>query len=208
LSWRLSPRHRRSGGLLPATVEALPEHCPSKHYHAQAGKALPAICLGMLASIGSVEGQRLPLPRALVRSQGQDTDEKDLQERLLREASLCLTDEEALVTDRGFPLSQVHEAGVKHYVCRAAKNFTARRAVPAPYKGRGRRPTRGEFVRPLPRRYKGRLILATAPDREERWQEGEQSVQARFWDDLVLPDAASGTASAQRFGCVLIWHPG
>lgn len=182
------------------------KHCPSKHYHAQAGKALPAICLGMLAGIGSVEGQRLPLPRALVRTKPEDTDEKDLQARLLECASVLLSDEEALVTDRGFPVSQVHEAHVKHYVCRVAKNFTARRAAPAAYKGRGRRPTRGAFVRPLPRRYKGRLILATPADREERWQEGQLEVRAHFWDDLVLPDAEPGV-QASWFHCVVIWHP-
>lgn len=171
--------------------------CASKHYHGPAGKALPAICLGMLAGIGSVEGQRLPLPRAFVRAEPQDTDERDLQARLLQCAGVLLSDEEALVTDRGFPLSQVHEAGVKHYVCRAAKNFTARRAVAPQYKGRGAsadrmRPTRGAYVRPLPRRYKGRLILATPPDREQQWQEGELWVRAYFWEDLVLPDAEPG----------------
>ena len=183
------------------------KHCPSKHYHAQAGKALPAICLGMLAGIGSVEGQRLPLPRALIRAQPQDTDEKDLQARLLERASALLSDEEVLVTDRGFPVSQVHEAGGKHYVCRAAKNFTARRSAPAAYKGRGRRPTRGEFVRPVSGRYKARLILATPPEREEYWQEGQLGVRAHFWGDLVLPDAQPQTPSAQRFPCVVIWHP-
>ena len=179
--------------------------CPSKHYNGQAGKALPAICLGLLAGIGSVEGQRLPLPRAFVRSEPQDTDEKDLQARLLQQAGVLLTQEEALVTDRGFALSQVQQAGVKHYVCRVAKNFTARRAAPPQYKGRGRRPSRGAFVRPLSRRYKGRLILATPPDREERWQEAELWVRAHVWEDLVLTDA--GAQSAQRLRCVVIWHP-
>ncbi len=91
---------------------------------------------------------------------------------------------------------------MKHYVCRAAKNFTARRAVALQYKGRGAsadrmRPTRGAYVRPLPRRYKGRLILATPPDREQQWQEGELWVRAYFWEDLVLPDAEPG-ARARR----------
>ncbi len=92
---------------------------------------------------------------------------------------------------------------MKRSVCRAAKNVTARRAVPAEYKGRGRRPICGDFVRPLPPRYKGRLILAMPPDREERWREGERWVQARFWEDPVLPDAGPG---APRFRCVVIRH--
>ncbi len=76
--------------------------CASKHYHGPASKALPAICLGMPAGIGSVEGQRLPLPRAFVRAEPQDTDERDLQARLLQCAGVLLSDEEAQVTDRGF----------------------------------------------------------------------------------------------------------
>ncbi len=39
----------------------------SKHYHAQAGKALPAIVLGIIGTIGSVKGQRSALPTDFVR---------------------------------------------------------------------------------------------------------------------------------------------
>src|SRR6266536_3484895 len=42
--------------------------CATKHYHGAAGKALPAIPLGLVARVGSVGGQRLALPLALVRA--------------------------------------------------------------------------------------------------------------------------------------------
>lgn len=44
--------------------------CPTPPYHAAAGKALPAIPLGILARVGSAHGQRLGVPLALVRAGG------------------------------------------------------------------------------------------------------------------------------------------
>ncbi len=94
------PAHRH-GGFRPVAADPVGclrprlKHCPSEHYHARAGKALPAICLGVLAGVGSVEGQRLPLPRALVRTEPQGTGGKDLQARLLQEAGVLLRDAEA-----------------------------------------------------------------------------------------------------------------
>src|SRR5947209_98508 len=42
--------------------------CPTRHYSSPAGKALPAIPFGMVARIGSVGEQRLPLPCRLLRA--------------------------------------------------------------------------------------------------------------------------------------------
>src|SRR5262245_61073243 len=42
--------------------------CTTKHYCAQAGKALPAIALGIMARVGSVGAQRLALPCLFVRT--------------------------------------------------------------------------------------------------------------------------------------------
>jgi len=38
--------------------------CPSRHYHAEAGRALPAIVIGIIARVGSAAGQRLGLSLA------------------------------------------------------------------------------------------------------------------------------------------------
>jgi hypothetical protein len=43
--------------------------CRTKHYFSFAGKALPAIPLGLIASVGTVGDQRRALPRAFVRAQ-------------------------------------------------------------------------------------------------------------------------------------------
>lgn len=178
--------------------------CLSKHYSSAAGKALPAIVLGVLVRVGSVEKQRLPIPCAFVRAEPADQSEVDLEVRLLKQASVVLADDEALVSDRGFGVAQVQAAGVKRFVIRAPKNFTARRAYLPPYHGRGRRPTYGDFVRPLARHRKHNVIAATAPDRVETWCDGSCILRAEFWDNLVASDAKPG---APCFTCVVIHDP-
>jgi hypothetical protein len=184
------------------------QDCPTKHYSSTAGKALPAIAVGIAARVGTVGTQRLAVPCLLVRSETTDTREADLQTRLLQKVHERLAEDEALVCDRGFPLRQLQVIGIQRYVARGPVNFTARRAVRAPYQGKGRKPTRGAIVRPLPRTYKNRIIAATPPDRQETWQLQAQptpvQLTAQFWDGLVLADAPPG---APPFSTALIHDP-
>ena len=197
--------------------------CKTKHYSAPHGKALPAIPVGLLARVGSVEGKRLSLPLALVRADPNDPGEPSLRGRLLQEAKRQLTEKEALVLDRGFPLSEIQAAGIERYVVRGPQNFTARRSQPPPYKGWGRRPTKGEIVRPLARKYRNHFIPATPPDRKEEWRvTGKGSVfflRAEFWDDLVSKEEVAKEEVAkdtegraeitapETFRCVVIYDP-
>ena len=61
---------------------------PAKHYVAEAGKALPAIVVGMGAAVGSVADTRFALPRLLVRWEPGDTREADVQTRLIGTGAL------------------------------------------------------------------------------------------------------------------------
>jgi hypothetical protein len=184
------------------------QDCPTKHYSAAAGKALPAISVGIAARIGSVGAQRLAVPCLLVRREGTEASEAPLQTRLLQQVQAKLADDEALVCDRGFPLAQLHAAGIPRYVARGPSNFTARRAVLPAYQGKGRKPRRGTLVRPLPRTYKNHTIAATPPDRQETWQIGPCQaplrLRAEFWDGLVLGDAPLG---APTFSTAVIHDP-
>jgi hypothetical protein len=184
------------------------QNCATKHYSSAAGKALPAIPLGIAARVGTVGTQRLAVPCLLVRGEATDTSEADLQARLLQEVKEQLAADEALVCDRGFPLRQLQALGLQRYVVRAPVNFTARRAALPTYGGKGRKPVRGALVRPLPRTYKGRTIAATPPDRHETWQlhlgPTSLALHAAFWDNLVCTDARPG---APTFSPVLIQDP-
>ncbi len=178
--------------------------CPTAHYHSAAGKALPAIPLGLIARVGRVGAQRLALPLAFVRAADDDASPGAHARRLVREAVRQCADDDALVLDAGFGLALLHEEGATRYVVRAAKNATFRRASPPPYGGRGRPPTRGAVVRPLPRSYKGRRLPATPPDRVETWPEDGALLRAEVWAALVRPDA---DAAGPSFSVVAIHDP-
>lgn len=182
------------------------KHCPSKHYHPTAGRALPAVIIGMIGDVGHIGDQRLALPRRLVRVQQRAPDEATLQMDLLRQVGRQLTDTEMAVLDAGFKLKQIHQAELKNYLVRVACNFTAHRNEPAEYKGRGRYPLYGEKVRPLPRTYKGREIAATEPDEEASWQDGEHTIRVKIWRKLVLPGVVPGP-DVQTFDVYVIADP-
>lgn len=178
--------------------------CVTKHYLAAAGKALPAIVVGIAARVGAVGQQRVALPCRMLRADPDDPSEAALQRRLLTETGRELADDEVLVCDGGFPLSQVLEAGVSRFLVRGAKNFTARRANLPEYSGKGRPYTYGEVVRPLPRTHKGRTIAATPCDREKTWQEDGYRVRACFWENLVLREGKPGDPT---FTCIVVHDP-
>ena len=162
--------------------------CLSKHYHPTAEKALPAVVLGIITRVGSVNGQRVALISDLVRADPDDPSEATLQSAAVRRTAETLAEDEIAVFDAGFKVRELHAVELSRYLVRLAKNFTARRNVLPAYKGHGRRPEYGELVRPLARTWKGKLIPATPLDRVETWTENDIEFRAEFWDNLVLPD--------------------
>ncbi len=163
------------------------KNCPSKHYYAPAGKALPAVIMGIVGVTGSLNGQRLAVPREFLRVTAKDPSEQALQTKLLKRVARKLADDEVAVMDAGFKLKAVGEVGLQGYVLRLAKNFTARRNEPAPRKEKGRPPTYGLWVRPLARTYDGHEITATTPDQVVTWKEDGREIQAKIWTNLILP---------------------
>ena len=109
----------RSGGYRPVACDLVGffrprlQDCPTKHYASAAGKAVPAIPLGIAARVGTVGLQRLALPCLLVRGEPTETSETALQLRLLQQTNEQLATDEALVCDRGFPLRQLQAAGIQ-----------------------------------------------------------------------------------------------
>ncbi len=191
------------GGYHPLAVDVTAfwrprlRNCPTVHYHAEAGRALPAIPLGLIGRVGSVGGQRLALPLTLVRAAVDDRRPRTQERLLVRAAVAQCGADDAVVLDAGFGLALLQEEGATRYVVRCAKNSVFRRATPKPYGGRGRPATRGEIVRPLPRTYKGRAIPATPPDRTETWDEDGVTLRAEVWTALVRTTAAAeATAEA------------
>ena len=164
------------------------KNCPSKHYHPQADKALPAITMGIVADVGHIADHRVALPQRFVRIDSDDPREATLRIRLVQDVEAHLAPDEVAVFDAGFFIRELQEAGMSRYVLRVAKNFTARRNVLPPRKKRGRKPLYGQLVRPLARTYKDKLIPATPSDRTVTWELEGRIVRAEIWDELLRSD--------------------
>lgn len=177
----------------------------SKHYDAQADKALPAVVFGMVGRVGRVGEQRMALLTDLIRADLTDPSETALQTELLKQVALKLGDDEMLVLDAGFKPKALYAAGLNRFVVRLSKNFTARRNYLPEYLG-GRPPEYGEIVRPLVRSYNGKRVEATAPDRVQTWQHHGLEFRAEFWDDLVLNDFKPSVEN-QTFTVVAVYDP-
>ena len=190
----------RHGGYQPVAVDLTGfwrprlHGCPTTHFSAEVGKALPAIPIGLIARVGSLAGQRVGLLLGLVRADPTDPSPRTHAARLVAAAVARSAPDDVLVVDGGFGVALLQAASATAYVARVAKNVTARRATPPADGGRGRRPTRGVLVRPLPRRSGSRFLPATPPDQRVSWTDDDRMlIRAEIWTDLVLPDAAPGS---------------
>ncbi len=196
-------RAAEPGGYRPVAVDITGfwrprlKGCPTKHDSAEAGRALPAIVLGLVVRVGLVAGQRLEVPVAFVRADPADPSPRALLRHVVRTAAAHLAADEILIGDREFGVGLLQEEPVARYLVRLPKNFTARRASPPPYRGRGKPPRRGALVRPLARQRSGRTYAATPPDELVFWREGRRTLRAAVWRDLVLPDAPPGSPTFQ-----------
>jgi hypothetical protein len=158
------------GGYQPVAVDITAfwrprlQACPTSHYSATAGKALPAIPVGIIARVGSVGVRRFGVPVGLVRADADDPSPSAHRRALLKRAVAHQLPTDVLVLDREFTVGQVQAAGATVWVTRLLKNVTARRADPPAYGGRGRPAKYGDLVRPLARRRNGQEIAATPPE--------------------------------------------
>jgi len=182
------------------------KNCPSRHYHPQARRALPAVIMGLVGEVGEISGQRLACPRHIKRVHPKDPSEVRLWADLLSQVRRELEPDEMVVVDAGVKISDLQQAGIERYVVRLAKNFTAQRNQVAAYQGVGRPPVYGETVRPLARTYNDKLIAATPPDAVDTWQFEGRSIRAEIWNDLILPDVLPGP-DTPSFRVIAIYDP-
>ena len=177
----------------------------SKHYNAEADKALPAVVFGMVGWVGRVGQQRMALLTDLIRADLRDASKTALQTHVLRQVAENLAEDEMPVLDAGFKLKTLLQVGLDRFVLRLATNFTARRNYLPEYEG-GRPPEYGDIVRPLARSYDDQQIPATAPDRVETWKHLGLEFRAEFWNALVLRECKP-SAKNQTFTVVAVYDP-
>jgi len=87
--------------------------CPTSHDRAEAGKALPAIPIGIIARVGRAGGQRLGPPLGFVRAPADDPRPSRHLQALVAEAVRVSGPDDALVTDRGFGVALLQAAGAR-----------------------------------------------------------------------------------------------
>ena len=133
--------------------------------------------------------------------------ESKLKVAVLRrtEEQIADAEREVMILDAGFTFKHLRAAGVKRYVVRLRTDFTGRRNEPMPYKGRGRRPEYGEYVRPLPRTRNGKLIESTPPDRTMEFADGDHIIRVALWDNLVARNEKADAADS--FSVAVIRDP-
>jgi hypothetical protein len=161
---------------------------PGKLYRQLIGKTMIGIGFGLIADVGQVGEQRLPLIRAIVRGHNAAEKETTLKERTVAKAAKLLNENEVLLHDGGLSIAQLQAAGPARFVVRLGTNCTARRPYLPDYKGRGRRPTKGILVRPLSRKWKDRTLPATRPDVRLNFDVGERTIIACGWHRLMRSD--------------------
>jgi len=207
---------RRYEGYVAILIDTTPFWRPklqnlfTKYFNNVANKALPAIVIGLIARVGEVKGRRIALPQHIVRVHPKDPGESRLKTELLKQVKRFLQSNEIMVADAGFKLKDCHEAALERLFLRLAKNFTARRNWLAYAAGKkGKKPRKGELVRPLPRKYNGKEIAATPADAEFSWKlETGETIRVQAWYDLVRPDVTLDEGEPwQLFDVYAIFDP-
>lgn len=197
-------RSSRYGGYRPVACDLVgffrPRLCGDvcQHYHSGSQRVQPAMVFAMVAAVGRVGATRFPLLRKIIRSDASESDTA-FYRRVVQQTQAELAKDETLVVDAGFCLADLLASGGR-FVARAPKNLCARRNSLPPYRGRGRRSSYGERVRPLCRVRKGQRIAATEADKVLWFKIGKRRVSARVYKNLVQ---SSQKVGAPCFTCVV-----
>lgn len=184
---------RRCAGWRPVAVDLTAiwrprlQGWPGKMFNRLADKKKTGIGYGLIADVGAIGEQRVPLLRAIVRGETAGESETTLQQRTLRQVAKLLQEDEVAIHDAGVSLKEIHEAGIPRFLARQRSNITGRRNKLPLYRG-GRRPKFGVIVRPLTRRRKGRAIAASPADYMESFFYQERRIEAKGWHNLVRSD--------------------
>jgi hypothetical protein len=158
----------------------------------------------VVAAVGAVGQVRWPLGRLLLRAAPSARREAALQRRAFPPAGTALPRDAVLVGDAGCGVAALLTEGVPRCVARVARHCTARRHVLPASPGRGRRPSSGERVRPLPRTHQGRTLAASPPDTTAQWGVAGRTIPAQVGESLGRATAQPG---APVLRCAVLHDP-
>jgi len=164
----------------------------SKAYFSDTNRAVPAAPIGMIATVGKVNGQRIALLKNAVVTDVETNDSVADKQELYRQVAIGLEEDEIGVFDAGFKLIEAAEAGIEQCVIRLALNCTFGKTpgeIPERTSAKGRTPTqyKAEIVRPLERTHGGNTIPADPADEIcTITDELGQEIEAHIWNKVYL----------------------
>jgi len=164
----------------------------SRAYFSDTNRAVPAVPIGMIGTVGEVNGQRVALLKNVVVTDVKTNDSVADKKELYRQVEKCLEEDEIGVLDAGFKLVEAAEAGIERCVIRLATNCTFGKTageIPERTSAKGPTPTqyKAEIVRPLERIHGGNTIPANPADEIcTITDELGQEMEAHIWNELYF----------------------
>ena len=181
------------------------EKLNAKAYFSNANRAVKAVPVGMTASIGEVNGQRVALLKNATVADLKVNDEAAHTKQLYRQVAKELEDDEIAVFDAGFRLVEAVEVGISHCLIRLAKNVTFGATVgkiPERTSNKGPAPSqyKAEIVRPLERKHGEKTLPATKADEIHTFtNEDGLEIVVHIWNELYfLERQLKGVANEQK----------
>lgn len=164
----------------------------AKAYVSDANRAVSAVPIGLIASVGKVNGQRIALLKNATVADLTVNDEQAHKKKLYKQVSKGLDKDEIAVLDAGFGLVGAIEANVERCLIRLAKNCTFGKTpgkIPERTSSKGRTPTqyKAEIVRPLARKHGDKMIPATEADEIcTIIDESGREIEAHIWHKVYF----------------------
>lgn len=168
------------------------EKLKAKSYVSDANRAVAAVPIGMIASVGVVNGQRVALLKNTTVADLTVNDEKAHKKSLYKQAAKGLEPDEIAVLDAGFNLVEAVEANLSECLIRLAKNCTFGKTpgkIPERTADKGRLPTqyKAEVVRPLIRKHGDKTISATKADEiHTLTDENGRELEVHIWQQVYF----------------------
>ena len=164
----------------------------AKAYVADANRAVSAVPIGMIASVGQVNGQRVALLKNVVLADLKVNESVSHKKRLCQQVVTELAEDELAVLDAGFNLVDLAQAGIERCLIRLAKNCTFGKTagqIPERTSTKGRPPSQyqAEIVRPLARQHGEKTLLATKADEIcKMTDENGRKLTAHVWHKVYF----------------------
>ena len=164
----------------------------TKAYVSDADKAVLAVPIGMIASVGEVNGQRIALLKNVALADLRVNDSSAHKKQLYKQVATELADDEIAVFDAGFKLVEAIEANIPRCLIRLSKNVTFGKTagrIPKRTSAKGPEPTqyKAEIVRPLARQHGDKMLPATEADKRYTMiDENGREIEVHIWNKLYF----------------------